>query len=107
MEDPQYQLVIEFQTPKSESFNDLQSLEELLRAGFGQDPDVLVDGHDFGMGIFNIFIHTNTPEQTFEKSLAMIEATRPGAELRAGYRDFDEEDYVPLHPQGLESFELR
>ncbi|WP_146072086.1 ABC transporter [Bryocella elongata] len=99
--------MIEFESSTMESFNELQPLEELLRSGFGDDPDVLVDGHDFGTGIFNIFIHTNTPEPTFEKTLAIIEGARPGAELRAGYRDFNEDDYVPLHPQSLESFELR
>ena len=67
----------------------------------------MVDGHDFGMGFYNIFIHTNTPEDTSQKTLAIIHRTRPGLECRAGYRAFTGNKYKPLHPETLQSFELR
>jgi hypothetical protein len=107
MSDHQYQVVVEFSATTAEQFDRLQDLEGALEFGFAEDPEVLLDGHDFGMGFFNIFLHTNVPEKTFRKTLALIQSVQPDVEVRAGYRDFAEEEYVPLHPAGLKSFDLR
>jgi len=106
MANHQYQLVLEFVESKGES-DDCRELLDLLEAAFEDQPEVLVDGYDSGGGYFNLFIHTNIPLETLEVAKKMLDRERPGVAFRSGYRDFDLDDYVPVHPPGLTQFNLR
>ena|ERR1700743_63207 len=95
-----FQLVIQFSATAPDKYDALIELEAALIAESG----IFVDGHDFGMGEFNIFIHTNEPETTFELAAELIDTFKPGIPFSAGYRKFTEEEYTPLWPATATSF---
>ena len=98
-----FQLVIQFSEPQSlEEFDALIELETELSAEKG----IFVDGHDSGMGEFNIFIHTDEPKIAFKRMSHLIESQRRDLLFTAGYRDFSEDDYIPLWPESLRSFSV-
>jgi hypothetical protein len=101
-----FQLVIQFQASTLEQFDFLIELEDLIREGFPPRADAFVDGHDFGMDEFNIFIHTNEPRAVLEQAGEIIEANRHGLPFSAGYRGFSDDEYIPLWPLKLESFSV-
>jgi hypothetical protein len=58
-----------------------------------------VDGHDFGSGTMNIFIHTDSPESAFaiaKQSIYPVELPK----LKAAYRSFDSDGFTWLWPTG-------
>ena len=100
-----YQLVL--QLPSSSSTHDydrLISIEETIRNGLG-DLGV-VDGHDIGSGEMNVFVHTDDPKLAFERSRVLLSGRGDLQELTAGYRDFDEDEYIPIYPEGLRQFSV-
>ncbi len=54
----------------------------------------------------NIFIHTDSPKSAFEKIKTLLAVGKNMRELKAGYRDFEEDDYKPIYPKGLKSFSI-
>jgi hypothetical protein len=99
-----YQLVVQFQASSLDEFDRLITLEETLRGaleGFAE-----IDGHDFGSGQFNIFVHTDEPKGTFEKIREAVIKPQPEHQMRAAYRDFDEEEYTILWPPNLSEFKI-
>jgi hypothetical protein len=100
MQNLKFQLVIQFPATSLEEFDALIRLETALN----MEKEIFLDGHDFGMGEFNIFIHTNEPRVILERVGDLIKAQLPGIPFAAGYRDFSEDNYIPLWPTGLESF---
>jgi hypothetical protein len=96
----EYQLVIQFSATTLDEYDVLIELEAALVA----EKEMSVDGHDFGMGEFNIFIHTNEPETTFELAAELVDTFKPGIPFSAGYRKFTEEDYISLWPATATSF---
>jgi hypothetical protein len=104
MKDYVYQLVIEFEGDELDNYDRVVALEEDLR---GTLKDVLVDGHDVGQGIVNIFIHCDEPQKCFEEAMRVISGSEPGPS-GAGYRRLDEDDYLRTWPNGDSSpFVLR
>jgi hypothetical protein len=83
-------------------YDRLLAIEETIRTGLGDIGQV--DGHDIGSGEMNVFIHTNKPEVAFKKVKALLEGNADLRDLKAGYRDFDEEGYVAIYPTGLDRF---
>lgn len=81
-------------------------LEDEVTNGLSSHQEAVVDGHDFGLGEFNIFIHTNTPLETFEITGDLLGNLRPELPFAAGYRHFDEDEYKPLWPKGATSFHV-
>jgi hypothetical protein len=72
-----YQLVLQWPGVSVADYNRLVSLEKTIRDGLG---DIgIVDGHDFGSGEMNIFVHTDKPNPTFKKSRLLL---RLGKTLR-------------------------
>ena len=63
-----------------------------------------VDGHDAGSGEMNIFIITDDAIATWETVKAHLPANQP---WRAGFRNVDSEDYVPLAPPDLAAFTVQ
>lgn len=99
-----YQLVI--QTPEtSTSFDQLMELEERLISFFGDREDAEVDGHDFGNGEGNIFIHTNDPERVFADAKFILHALGM-KQFKAAYRELKGDTYSVLWPNGLRDFKI-
>jgi len=99
-----YQLVVQFQASSMQDFDRLVALEESLRGaleGFAE-----VDGHDFGSGEFDVFVHTDEPKETFERIPEVVNRPQPERHMRAAYRDFDDEGYTILWPPNLKEFKL-
>ncbi len=65
-----------------------------------------VDGHDFGLGEFNIFILTDDPAESFDRAHRVVaDQVVPNA-MRSAYRQVDGEDYVILWPSSLKDFKV-
>jgi hypothetical protein len=67
--DLKYQLVLQWPGVSTADYDRLLSLEEAIR-----------DGHDFGSGEMNIFIHTDNPKSECEKIKSLLVA---GKNMRA------------------------
>ena len=65
-----YQLVLQFDANSLVDFDRLISLETKLMETL--DDTAVVDGHDSGLGKFNIFVHTNEPAATFTKAHQVV-----------------------------------
>jgi hypothetical protein len=63
-----------------------------------------LDGHDSGLGEFNVFVHTNEPVAVFQPISELIRRLHPGITFSAAYRDFTEDDYTVLWPPSLTKF---
>jgi hypothetical protein len=99
-----YQLVLQLSVSSTEDYDRLLSIEEMIENGLG---DVgVVDGHDIGSGQMNVFIHTNSPELAFKKAHALLVGRKDLQDLKAGYRHFEQKEYVPIHPAGLTHFSV-
>ncbi len=90
-----YQLVLQFQASDLEDFGRLSEIEDRLIENLGEDH--LVDGHDFGSGEMNIFIHTNDPKSAFEKARKCLSPHQE--EFVAAYRELKGEQYTVLWPK--------
>jgi hypothetical protein len=100
-----YQLVLQWPSSSSTSeYAHLIALEEAIRNGLSERD--VVDGHDIGTGAMNIFIHTDNPESAFEKAKLLLSSPDDLSRLRAGYRDFDEGEYIPISPKRLRRFSV-
>ena len=99
-----FQLVLQFPSKHVEDFDKLVELEELLEDRLG-DTHIL-DGHDFGSGEMNIFIHTNDPNDAFLLAQDLINpVTSLG--FKAAFRKQNSETYEWLFPaDSNEDFEV-
>lgn len=91
----QYQLVLQFPLAEDFDFDALIELETKLTFELGSEHEV--DGHDIGSGEINIFIHTNNPENAFEKTTHLLSKKLYSA-LKAAYRDIDSYEYTWIYP---------
>jgi hypothetical protein len=89
-----------------EDFDFLISLEEYLIQSLAADCAALVDGHDFGMGEFNVFIHTDEPREFFTRVGDLIGDQRPDLPVSAGFRASDDEEYTSLWPPSSAAFSV-
>ena len=92
-----FQLVLQFHEENEQSFERLISLEESLEQIFKDEHDI--DGHDFGSGEMNLFVHTNDPKAAFavaKNAVLMSGLSR----LEVGYRRLDGENYIRIWPVG-------
>jgi hypothetical protein len=96
-EDHKFQLVLQLLGTTEQDFDFLVALEESIVDGlYGTSHDV--DGHDFGSGTGNIFIHTNDPLGAFELTKKFLNAATY-SKLKAAYRSFEEDDYTLIWPE--------
>ncbi len=99
-------LVLQWPLPFS-SDNDLDllvSLEAAILEGLGNLGTV--DGHDIGSGEMNIFIYTENPVGAFEYIKTIPSISQQLSKMKAGYREVGGEVFTPIHPEGLDSFEI-
>jgi len=94
-----YQLVLQFPVTENFDFDALIELETKLTFELGRDHDV--DGHDFGSGEMNIFIHTNSPNDAFEKAIVLL-GDQFASTLKAAYRLVGSDQFTWLHPAANE-----
>jgi len=99
-----HQLVLQFPSSSMTDYDRLLAIEETIRSGLGDVGEV--DGHDIGSGEMNVFIHTDKPEVAFKKAEALLEGKQELRDLKAGYRDLDQERYVAIYPMGLGHFSV-
>ena len=97
-----FQLILQFPATTTKDFDVLVALEEELTRSLR--PIAKVDGHDFGMGEFNIFVLTDGPKEAFEVAKVLIQQRQPQPQLRAAYREMAEDEFVILWPLGLAEF---
>ncbi len=99
-----YQLVFQWPGTSTADYDRLISFEEAIRDGLG---DIgIVDGHDFGSGEMNVFVHTDNPKPALEKIKTLLSVGANMQEMKAGYRDFDDDDYTAIYPEGLKQFSV-
>lgn len=99
-----YQLVLQFGAALLEDFDRLVALEDQLLVelcGLAT-----VDGHDFGLGQFNIFILTDEPVASFSRAHQIVTDQEIQNDMRSAYRELDGEDYVILWPSSLTEFRV-
>jgi hypothetical protein len=99
-----YQLVLQWPCSSNADYDRLISLEETIRDGLGEVG--IVDGHDYGSGEMNIFIHTDEPAMAFEKARMLLDLGKDFGHLKAGYRDFEQDEYIAIFPQGTKDFSV-
>jgi len=99
-----YQLVLQFEAASLEDFDRLVELEEELMREL--DDLATVDGHDFGLGAFSIFILTDDPAKCFDKAHRIVTNESIPNAMRSAYREVDGEDYVILWPSSLTEFSV-
>jgi len=99
-----YQLVLQFAASSMADFDRLLSLETKLVEQLNEIG--VVDGHDFGLGKFNIFVLTSEPATTFTQAHQLILNEGIPNELRSAYREANGEDYVILWPSALTEFNV-
>ncbi len=85
-------------------FDRLVELETTLIEKLGDI--ATVDGHDFGLGKFNIFVLTDDPAAAFTEARQIVMNEAITNDLRSAYRRMDAEDYVTLWPSSLIDFSL-
>jgi hypothetical protein len=97
-----YQLVLQFGANATDDFDQLVVLEEKLIQELGSA--ATVDGHDFGLSEFNIFILTDEPAMIFEKAHRVVRDQGLQHRMRAAFRELTGERYVILWPSTLAEF---
>jgi len=99
-----YQLAIQFPEELFEEIDEIARMEDLLDESL---VDAEVDGHDIGNGEINIFIHTNSPVNTFETVKNILEEESFNLNyLKIAYREIGTEQYIALWPEDLDKFSI-
>jgi len=99
-----YQLVIQLDEQFFDEMGFLENLENSLEISL---TDAEIDGHDVGNSELNVFIHTNDPVNTFEEVKLILDNQGVDLEIvKAGYRDFSSDTYIPIWPENLEEFKI-
>jgi len=91
-----FQLVIQFPETIIKEIDFIYNLEEAI--GRVVSDIAVVDGHDWGSGEANIFIHTDNPSKAFSQSKTILHSQGLLSQVKAAYRDFEEDDYIVLWP---------
>ncbi len=99
-----YQLVMQFAAAGMTDFDELSGFEDRLSRHLGSL--ATVDGHDFGMGEYNIFILTDDPMTTFERAQQLRIAELPNYGAKVAYTELLGEEYVVLWPPGEQNFTI-
>lgn len=100
-----YILVLQWPAIYEADFDALISMEHQLEADL-PDAHGFVDGHDFGQGEMNIFVHTDRPLEGFQDAMISLGSNPLWANVRAAYRLAGEDRYVVVWPKTLEVFSV-
>jgi hypothetical protein len=100
----QYQLVLQWPAASIDDYDSMIELEEVLIKEISGESKV--DGHDAGQGEMNIFILTNSPKQLFSELRLLLANNQMLANVRAGFRDLERNDFEPVWPPGAKTFSV-
>lgn len=100
-----YVLVLQWPGTCEADFDALIAIEDLLEANL-PDAHGFVDGHDFGAGEMNIFVHTDRPLEAFQDAMTSLSPDPRWAGVRAAYRPADGDRYVVVWPKALSVFSV-
>jgi hypothetical protein len=100
-----YQLVLQWPADDIQDYDMMIGIEDQLIEKLSPDHDI--DGHDFGSGEMNIFIHTNAPEAAFREAADTLSTNNMWPQVRAAYRTFDESEFTILWPKELQKFDVK
>lgn len=98
-----YILVLQWPATSEADFDALISMEDLLEA-YLADAHGFVDGHDFGAGQMNIFVHTDRPLEAFQDAMISLGPDPRWVGVRAAHRPADGDRYVVVWPKTLGVF---
>jgi hypothetical protein len=104
MEFGKYQLVLQFAAHSEADFLRLVAFQDRLDQELGEAH--FVDGNDFGLGKFNIFILTDDAPAAFEAAISIARSLPLKDEMRAAFRALEGDDYSILWPKDLKTFDL-
>ena len=94
-----YQLALQFPANSITDYDEMIALEQQLIELLGSSAKV--DGHDCGSGEMNIFIHTDAPENTFERIRGVLAERELFLKLVAAFRELKGDEYSVLWPLGF------
>jgi len=98
------ELVLQLPANSVKDYDILIELENNIAAGLKNLGEV--DGHDFGMGEMNIFVHTDYPKLAFEKIRSLIGTKDFMPDLKPAFRDIGKDDFTILFPDDLGHFTI-
>ncbi|MBU8866639.1 hypothetical protein [Paenarthrobacter aromaticivorans] len=101
-----YILALQWPATSEADYGALISMEEALLRSDLLDACGVVDGHDFGAGEMNIFIHTDRPLEAFQHAMTSLSTDRRWASVRAAYRPINGECFVIVWPEELQVFSV-
>lgn len=94
-----YQLVIQFPEELFKEMDEIAELEDRLDDSL---IDAEVDGHDFGSGECNFFIHTNNHVNTFETIKHILKERNFNFEyVKIAFRELGSDQYIAIWPVNL------
>jgi hypothetical protein len=100
-----YILVLQWPGASEADFDALIAMEDLLEAAL-PEAHGFVDGHDFGAGQMNIFVHTDWPLEALRDAMTSLSPDPRWAGARAAYRPAEGDRYVLVWPATLEGFSV-
>lgn len=98
-----YQFVIQFSEENYSDIDWIANIEDKLDECL---VNAEVDGHDIGSGEVNIFIHTDTPVDTFEVVKKTLQKNSILVDAKIAYSEIDKDNFVCLWPKGLTEFSV-
>ena len=101
----QYILVLQWPANSEADYDALIAMEDVLEGALPAAHG-FVDGHDFGAGEMNIFVHTDDPLEAFGDAVSSLGAHPRWAEVRAAYRPTEGDRYVLVWPEMLQDFSV-
>jgi len=99
-----HQLVFQFESITVQDYDRLIALSEKI--GEALPHGAILDGHDVGLGEFNIFIHTKRPKAHFGPIREIIAKVHPELAFAAGYRALEDDEYLVLWPPSSTKFSV-
>jgi hypothetical protein len=97
-----YQVVVQWPATSIDDYDQTVEIENLLIERLS--PQNKIDGHDFGLGEANIFVHTDEPQKALEEIRGILAGHRLWTLARMGYRQNEETEYYVLWPPGATTF---
>lgn len=101
----QYVLVLQWPAESEADYDALIGMEDALEGALPAAHGS-VDGHDFGAGEMNIFVHTDEPHEAFRDAAMSLGAEPRWAEVRVAYRPTGGDRYVVMWPETLQDFSV-
>jgi hypothetical protein len=96
-----YQVVFQWRIVDQDPLDFIVDMEETIEAALSNHH--VVDGHDFGCGEGNVFVHTDNPERCMAEMASHLVNDVRFANVKVGYRKFTDEEYSPLWPPDLQN----